>query len=192
MPTFGEADWRPLAQWVQWRENDPEHPPWYVYGASIGGHDFPVYVRFGTDGEGRTRCTGLLMGPDAPSDITARGLREVPVADAIRYFAAASDDDEIVRTIVGIWPDSAPDVPYGVLPRGRRPLDDEHYRLWAEKYRAALAKWPTSPVRSLALAEHVETPTLRRWLAEARRRGFLGEATPGRAGERTIGEDGER
>jgi hypothetical protein len=64
---------------------------------------------------------------------------------------------------------------------GRR-YPDEHYRRVAEAYLAAVSSGG-APNQMIAVANGVPVTTVRRWVAEARRRGFLSPAQgAGRAG----------
>ena len=66
------------------------------------------------------------------------------------------------------------------VPTGRS-YGDDFYRLVAVAY-SALAQKMKNPV--LTIAEHNDVPlsTVQRWVREARRRGFLGPARPGKRG----------
>ena len=53
----------------------------------------------------------------------------------------------------------------------------------ADRYRYALRVSPDKPTEAIAEAFDVSRSTAGRWLVEARKRGLLAPATPGRAGE---------
>ncbi len=66
--------------------------------------------------------------------------------------------------------------------RGTR-IPDAHLRRVAAIYRAALASGQP-PAIAVAEELHTARSNAGRWIAEARCRGFLGPATPGKSGER--------
>lgn len=67
--------------------------------------------------------------------------------------------------------------------RGRRRLTDEFLEDVAKVYRAALEAGDAAPRRAVQeWQKGAPSQTAARWVAEARRRGFLGETRPGRAG----------
>jgi hypothetical protein len=65
--------------------------------------------------------------------------------------------------------------------RGKR-LPDEHFARVAEIYRSAQTLGEP-PTHAVAEQMHTSRSNAGRWVMEARRRGFLGKATPGQAGE---------
>jgi hypothetical protein len=69
-------------------------------------------------------------------------------------------------------------------------LSDADLRRAADIYRAALKKHDP-PTRAVADQLHLARSTAGRWMVEARRRRFLGLATPRQAGERKENEDGK-
>jgi hypothetical protein len=66
--------------------------------------------------------------------------------------------------------------------RGRRRLTDEFLEEVANVYRTALEAGDAAPRRAVQEWQGVPTQTAARWIAEARRRGFLGDTRPGKAG----------
>jgi hypothetical protein len=68
-------------------------------------------------------------------------------------------------------------------PRRGSPLTDENLRNVADLYRAATRRGDP-PTQTVASAMSVARPTAARWVSAARKRGLLGPAIPGRAGER--------
>jgi hypothetical protein len=67
--------------------------------------------------------------------------------------------------------------------QGRHRLSDDHLREVARLYRDALAEGKRAPREAIKAQIPASTATIARWVQEARRKGFLGEATPRRAGE---------
>jgi hypothetical protein len=68
-------------------------------------------------------------------------------------------------------------------PRRGSPVTDEHLRRVAALYRAALERGDP-PTQTVGDEMHAGRSTAARWVAKARERGLLGEALPGKAGER--------
>lgn len=66
--------------------------------------------------------------------------------------------------------------------RGQR-WSDDHFKEIARLYREKLKSGSRSPNRDLANALQFEASTVSKWVMEARRRGFLGPAERGKAGE---------
>ncbi len=67
-------------------------------------------------------------------------------------------------------------------PRSGSPLTDEHLGGVAEMYRAAVDRGDP-PTQTIAESKNVTRSTASRWVAAARKRGFLGPAKRGQAGE---------
>ena len=72
---------------------------------------------------------------------------------------------------------------------GKR-LTNEFLGHVADVYRYALRKQPTAPTEAVADAFSVSRSTAGRWLVEARKRGLLAPAAPGRAGEQIEEKEG--
>jgi transposase len=70
-------------------------------------------------------------------------------------------------------------VPALDVPAGRKP--DGFYQRVAEVY-AELAQLSRRPAADMAEASGVSAASVHRWVAEARRRGYLPRAEPGRRG----------
>lgn len=160
----------------------------------------PVLVRLG-ERDGKLVCTGLILGasPSHPherarDEITARDLRAVPLGAIVANIASLlvdresprfedleSEDAVLIRDLVqtAAWP-------VNQRPRARpgpKGWDDAHWTEVAQCYRGAVQK--RQPVRA-AIQErfNVSESTARRWIERARDRGLLGDAIPGKAGER--------
>jgi hypothetical protein len=135
-----------------------------------------VMVKLGRSVDGRLVCTGLLMGAEAESEITARSLRTVPMG----AFLKAVAEWNFGRALSGVKPTRPA--------RGRPGASVKFYEQVAAEYRKAMSAVPHAPV--LELARRLGQPgkprsdsTVRRWLRKARRLGLLGPALPGRGGE---------
>lgn len=183
-------------------------PRWFTAQVRIG--EVQVELGIEVDDHGHARCrelrvqtdtawarelrTPLLTDDDA--DISGEVLRDLPVARIKR--AALSD----VMTKVGKLPDGslAPaittqadrdefyrDFATGMRPpRKGAPLNDQHLRDVAERYRAAL-EHGDPPTQTIAdqYPVPVARSTVAKWVMKARERGFLGPALRGKAGEGT-------
>lgn len=68
-------------------------------------------------------------------------------------------------------------------PRRGSPITDDNLKQVSSLYREAI-KGGDPPTQTVADAMHVARSTAARWVMAARKRGFLGPAMPGRAGER--------
>lgn len=148
-----------------------------------------VTVRIGQAPDGRYIVTGVILGLDGPREITARGLRAIPLADlltAVAREAAKAQQGEpmpignVALALPGILaePYERPKVRPG--PKGWPP---EHFERVAEAYRSALQRTPRSPIRTLAKELNASDPTIHRWLQRCRDMGLLGSSRPGKAGE---------
>jgi hypothetical protein len=132
---------------------------------------------------------GTGTGPFPTGRLTARELRSVPLgkievwvnqlvsqglADPIK--GKLSDTVQFGDPVLGTvtWVDKLP-------PAGKRAKGDEFYRRVGEIYgKAAVAS--TRPAADLATIWEVPVTTVHRWIREARRRGHLPPAEPGRRG----------
>ncbi len=206
---------RPFNWWV-WGQDGDENDmgrltreiaahPWAVFSAEDDALDTPpVAVCLGRSADGDLICTGLIVGlsqayphgagkrhkrPDV--EVTSRSLRGVPVAELIgRAIPMARGEQNnmpewMVERILGRVPD-LPQVKRNPGPKGH---GDEHFRNVAAWYRRAVDEHPRAPMKWLAEQLHADRATVNRWVQRARDKGYLGEAIPGRAGERTGGED---
>jgi len=112
----------------------------------------------------------------APAGGSAVTFGESLAVGAGTATASATAFDATVRT-EAYTPDAA--VPRLSRPDGSDP--DAFYRGVAEAYNAAVAR-TDKPAKLLANQADVPVPTVHRWIAEARRRGFLPPARRGKAG----------
>lgn len=179
--------------------------PWLEFKG--GNFPIPLMLRFGkVDNE--LVCTGLMLGL-ADSDIrpiTASDLR-LPLATIVSFVrAVARKEQELAREkkstgylrLFGIAVDRLSPSTVPAIPRarpGRRGYPDEHWREVADRYRRALEADKRRPTK--LLVEHYEREsiseaTVRWWLREARKRGFLGKAPIGRAGDTRAKPRGDK
>lgn len=151
-----------------------------------------ICVRLAQSPDGRLVCTGLLL--TSPTEVTARGMREVRIAEivtaAARYLS--SEGPTSLRWALSSFinagenlSDTVGETAVARTRPGPSGHPREHYERVAELYRRALVEHPRAPVKALVdqLGPGHADSTVRRWLREARLMGLLGPATPGRAGE---------
>lgn len=197
---------------VRWQEYPPGLGWWlpsrfvtWVEDATVLPNDVRLHLRI-HDGEPNCDLVELLAQKTYRSSatpnmkyvqavpITSKGLRQVPVANLIRTSILAAlarrpvgDDGSVLHAQLDDWAAlyARPDVPE--RRRGKR-LGDEHFQAVSAVYRNALSAG-LPPVQEVARRFHVSGSTAGRWVVEARRRGFLGPAQPGRAGETPLEED---
>ncbi len=124
------------------------------------------------------------------NEITSERLRVVPVRRLTRlavlsalHSAPNADAHRPNAAALSQWNDLyASKLERPTRTGGAYPLDAEHYRAVASIYRRAVAAGgaPTNAVRR---SMQVSPQTAARYVSQARRRGFLGPTTQGRAGE---------
>ncbi|EWT05058.1 hypothetical protein N864_07625 [Intrasporangium chromatireducens Q5-1] len=150
----------------------------------------PVALTLSKTADGRMVCTGMIIGLSqahpghvGPLEITSRDLRRIPVAELVGRAIYADQAPEhhapARRRAIAGAPESL------TLKRNPGPKGhpDKHFQQVAEMYRRALEESPRAPIVWLTKELHADRSTVARWLRRARDKGFLGEATPGRAGE---------
>ncbi|SCL25424.1 hypothetical protein GA0074694_6197 [Micromonospora inyonensis] len=171
-----------------------------VNGLSDGDEKFVVIAKT-KEWEGRRIIVDLVISSDPWSPgVTAGKLKAVPIGwiesavntpEALEWLAQRDDGDQKAdptRTALHerkreyfeqLAPFSTEEMPKLTRPDGTNP--DGFYRLVAAAYVAAVA---SSGKPAAVIAERSEVPvaTVHRWIAEARRRGFLPPARKGRAG----------
>lgn len=175
---------------------------WRVTGGSL---DAPLLVRIGRRGD-VIACTGLAFGVDdgasrargsAPM-VTTTTLR-IPLAEIVGTIARTPTRGYKVtragrstmvefdnpRGLLGYFVDAGP----RATPRvrlGAKGHPPEHYEELVRRYRKALRTHPAAPTKAVCEQyPNFKPVTVRYWLGVARRRGLLGQAAPGRAGEIT-------
>ncbi|MFY1589123.1 hypothetical protein ACN267_32225 [Micromonospora sp. WMMD734] len=171
-----------------------------VNGLSDGDEKFVVIAKT-REWEGRRVIADLVISAGGgPPGVTAGKLKAVPIGwiesaintpEALTWLAQQDSEDpnaDPTREALNkrkrdyfeqLRPFSTEELPKLVRPDGTNP--DGFYRLVAAAYVAAVA---SSGKPAAVIAERSEVPvaTVHRWIAEARRRGFLPPARKGRAG----------
>jgi len=164
---------------------------------SGGDLPYPVSISIGVGVDGRLACTGLIVGAAEGDsvEITSTSLRSVKIADLLQDVSALTDDEDFGDLMHHVIQSVADDLPGPRTRPGARGLPHEHFETVAREYRRALRVAQRAPVQELrrrmgaASGHDVPEPTARRWIQRARDKGLLGEATPGKAGERLREEE---
>ena len=136
------------------------------------GHDFRYQVRIDRSA-GTPRLTELRMVANTGGDIDPAAINNLPVrrlAKAAAQFISMTECGVAsVRDLFDPTGLARPDLPPG---RRRRNVSPEHYReVAAQLVRAREIGFP--PREYVADYYAVTLPTLDRWIAEAKKRGFL-------------------
>lgn len=173
---------------------DPQHGGWVAWTDD----EFPgaAWVRF-EDHDGRLVPVDFLVAVD--DGVTANLLRRVPLG----WLEAQVNGSALAKRVRSGLARPAPDVRSG-LPRPRRRKEaedallgeislilepsrpgldhgDDFYRRVAEAYEA-LNRVTRAPSTTIAEMRGVPVSTAKRWIREARARGFLPPARAGKAG----------
>jgi hypothetical protein len=170
---------------------------WYAVawktGALTGGmYDGELLIRLAKSSDGRLVCTGMVLGGGAGSEteITARSLRDVPLAPLLAGLGQWRENRDQTGIFGAGFKRYAPK-----LRRGPRGLPDEHFKKIADLYRIALNRQPRAPLmvmRELLAKDRggyvPSDSTIHGWVRQARQRGFLGKAVIGKAGEKPKGK----
>jgi hypothetical protein len=198
----------PGAKWVPWEAADGQisQGAWVPYGP---GYEIPIVFTYEGGGpfqwqlvaaviDGRPQCLRLSCEyggdpPQLPTPITPEALHKFPLGRFLEEatLMASRPADEIPRRIKR-W-DNPEQVrrertsvamqhrkrPNG---HGRHRLTDEYLAEVARIYREHVATG--KPSKAVAEHFHYSHSSARRVVREARQRGFLGAARPGRGGER--------
>ena len=123
-----------------------------------------------------------------PSDVARLPWANLfTVADAIDKSEGARRDPDaisnLVETMRTLETKRRPPKPPRLARRpGRAGHPDEHYQRVAERYVALRARGVTNPTKTIADERHQARSTVAGWVHEARKRGYLPPARPGRAG----------
>ncbi len=147
-------------------------------------HQAKALVRLGKSPDGRPVCTGLVLGAFDEDEITARGLRDLPLVQFLSHIGRWQEVREESGAFSKGFKRYTPK-----LRRGPQGLDDEHFKKIADLYRTALRLQPRAPLKAMQelLGKGGYVPsdsTIHGWVRQARLRGFLGKAVIGKAGEK--------
>ena len=197
----------PGAHWVA--TEDPtgaiHELPWVPYGS---GFEIPFYFEYEGEGafpwkmhvaffEGRLQCIRLECWTlDVEAPITPDLLHRFPFGRFLEEAAllASRPTDQVPRKF-RLWESAdearkahrAVAAQHRKRPAGPRRLTDETLKEVAAVYRQHI---PTGrPSKAVAEHFHYTPASARRVVGEARRRGFLGPARPGRSGEQPKESD---
>ena len=163
----------PGSEDVDWRVRmDDDESPWLVFlnFVGIGAPDSPEWL-----------CAGYELR--RREDVEPSDVRAI-TADDHRHVAERWERFVSVARSALEFSISEAARETGTLRargRGRRGLPDEFFRGIADQYRQAHAR-NNRPTSAIAEAHDVSRSTASNWVAEARKRGYLEPATPGRAG----------
>ncbi len=144
---------------------------------------------------GQPVCTQLTAGQkDGGPPVTLRGLNALPVDQIVRAVAAQAavraEHGPGIVTYEPVAPEEAVSLLAELAPRrGRRSDPDARNQLIesvVRSYRDLLAAGVKQPKPAIARELSISPSYVGSLLAEARRRGLLGAASPGRAGERAV------
>lgn len=145
--------------------------------------------------DGRVRCTGIeLLAADSRSPVTGTAIRQIPVETyarrasgfvALEAVEQADGSFDFSRNERGAI--EAFERVYQASRRPQRgvPLSDEHLQGVANVYRKALEAHKP-PTKEVMLQCHTSRSNAARWVAEARKRHFLGPTTERHGGELPV------
>jgi hypothetical protein len=112
--------------------------------------------------------------------VTARMLRDLPLSEIL---AAAAASEPVLEALRQIQDQAPPEIAPEMRRPGRAPIPDETLRRVAELYLEETAPGKERGAVTRVAAQMDEKPaTISRWVFMARKRGWLGPATPGREG----------
>lgn len=167
--------------------------PWSeagTYGTFVGGvgrnGQWAVELEF-VALDGGLYCHSVRIRPDGvrfmkstvelpAGGITSRVLSSIKLEEIFLSLRIAE------RALGSSTPEAEPRPQPAGPRRGRPPLEDKHYRKVARMYLNAMRKAPGRPIPWMAEKLGHEPSTVRGWVGEARRRGFLTPGTRGKAG----------
>jgi hypothetical protein len=192
---WGLAGWVP----VRGRHALPRH-----FSARLDSPPLPpLDLDFVAETDGYVVCTRLeITARDEGSErgeVTLAGIRNIRIAElkrratqlAIAEVVITDDFYEICHPVFGSVIDVG-DTLREIEQKAHRPhrgkkLSDVHLREVAKVYRAALKDAKPKPTKAVQQHFYTARANAGRWVAEARRRGFLGEAeSPRQPGEKTM------
>jgi hypothetical protein len=125
----------------------------------------PIMIRLDSKDGRRLICTGLRIDSNPDQELTARDLRDIPLAEILTQARR--------RAKTGGYRPAAKVVNTQRARPGRQGYPDEHYHDIARRYRRAVRQKPRAPIRLLMDELRVSEPTVHRWLRGARKLGFL-------------------
>jgi hypothetical protein len=170
---------------VPWRPDYALPRQWH---STLDGEGLPYIVEldFAADEAGPS-CQALrLVAREAGEPVSARRLREVPVAECIQVAISSAAmrferrAGELRVAIGGTDPADTMELARKVRPRSAT-TSDEHLREVADVY----LKAPEKPTRAVEDAfGPISHSTAARWVGEARRRGFIPPIKRGRTSAR--------
>lgn len=150
-----------------------------------GRRDLPYALRLLLAQRGdRTVCIRLEI--DAPDGIEAATAKRIRIAHFVNMAA--------LHVVVSTSASRTPMPPVEPM-RGRKGYPPEHWQRVADLYREAMTAQPRAPIPYIAkrlpmrVGGELVDPhpaTVARWVAKARSLGLLGDATPGKPGERNT------
>jgi hypothetical protein len=193
----------------------PEGGPWTFVPVSSDlavpkrfiaeGSDFKLEIEVGDDGNGR--AIAIEVRPRS-GGVTSENLRHLPITRLTRQAVAGAAqrvepgkvgghrllEAMLTRGRSQAESDAAFYRAYtkdARRPRSGSPLTDDNLRSVADLYRAAIERGDP-PTQTVSDEMHVARSTAARWVAEARKRRFLGPAIRGRAGEQSESPGAKR
>lgn len=152
-----------------------------------------VELGVAVDDYGHAVCGELQVAAAALSEpITGEVLRTIPIRQLIHEAVAAAaskitetlpDGDQVLGPLTPADRESL-DKGLGRRPRRGSPITEATLRDVASRYKAAVEAGKP-PTQAVARELNIARSTAARWVAAARKRGFLGAAMRGKGGEAT-------
>lgn len=163
----------------------PDAHDWWIGIFTPDLVPLPLVARFGVADDGRFVCTGLLIAPGKPYEITARQLHKVKLGELTAFVGAAATHGEhpFKRLVSGLGPEIL--TTFGVIADIAQPV--KRFRLRpgpkgvpqalleqvAKRYQSARRESPKRLVTRLADEFNLSPPTIRRYLRLCLDKGFL-------------------
>lgn len=161
--------------------SDPEPPNVFILLGSV---------------EGRIVCTGIAVGGSVPmtsepAEITSRSLRKIPIRRLVDAYVDESNSSSLpplqAELVDAMRQRAVPRRQIEFARRGRPGYSREEHEQFANDYRLACAIRSHAPIKYLAREVWtVAERTARGRVNNLRKKGFLGPAPPGRAGEMDV------
>jgi hypothetical protein len=179
------------------RLTDAAAPPWdaskeRVAGAMAVGadHQWDLFLHFIPQADGKLYLFGLDLRPSGvlfmksmselpPGGITARALHSIKLGEVIDALRVSNRRTELDADL-----QVPADLPRPGSRPGRRGLSDEFFSWVAVNYLKAAQKDPRAPIGLMheTMGRGYPRNTIKGWVVEARKRGFLGTTTQGKGG----------